>query len=156
MIWLSSPSHALLRLWKRLPIPQSMPLTIGYGTMVSSFHIILTRTWVFYFPILFASGHPVAVKKNLCYFELHIGSHLTFSSQLKTVFGRASQVVRTIGSLMPNLKGLSKSKRALLISVVGSKLLYAAPTRANYATKIAKCRNFLIRVQRTARSRTRE
>jgi len=44
----------------------------------------------------------------------------------------------------------SQSKRALLMSVVNSRLMYACPTWAERACKHAICRNLMIRAQRIA------
>ncbi|KAL4089977.1 hypothetical protein QTP88_024904 [Uroleucon formosanum] len=50
---------------------------------------------------------------------------------------------------MPNIGGPSQSKRALLGTVVNSKMLYASPTWAVRGTKTAKNRAELARAQRT-------
>jgi len=50
---------------------------------------------------------------------------------------------------MPNVGGPSTCKRALLGTVVNSKLLYASPTWASRATKTAKNRDTMARAQQT-------
>jgi len=62
----------------------------------------------------------------------------------------SEEVALDIGRLMPNLGGPIKSKRALLMSVVNSRLLYTSSTWAERATKYAICWNLIIRPQKLA------
>lgn len=119
-------------------------LPLAYQKTVA---IILTRKWAFRSSILISGGHPVAIKRNMRHLGLHLYSHLTFKSHIKMVSSRAA---RSNGSLMSNLGRPSQFKRALLISVVGSRLLNAPPTWAEHTTNIDKFRNSLIRAQSVA------
>lgn len=101
-------------------------------------------------PVFTVGGHLVPFIRKLRYLGLHLDPHLTFSGHLATVTGKASQAARAIGRLMTNLGGPSQSKRALIMSVVNSRLLYASPTWAERASKYAICRNLMIRTQRIA------
>lgn len=64
------------------------------------------------------------------------------------------EAARAIGRLMPNAGRPSQSKRALLGSVINSKLLYASPVWAEQGTKTVKNRAVMARAQRTIALRT--
>jgi len=81
------------------------------------------------------------------YLGVEIDSRLMFTRHVEQASRRATEAVLAIGRLMPNLSGPSQAKRALLSSVVNSKMLYASSVWAARATKTAKNRAELARAQ---------
>jgi len=70
------------------------------------------------------------------------------------VAAKSIEAAGALRRLMPNVGGPSQSKRALLMSVVNSKLFYAAPTWAPKATKYDINRRAITRALRNASQRT--
>lgn len=62
-------------------------------------------------------------------------AHLTFRRHVEVVTGKATKNVASLSRLMPNVGGPFQRKRALLMTVVNSKLFYAAPTWVTKAMK---------------------
>lgn len=56
----------------------------------------------------------------------------------------------TVGRLMPNVEGFIQTKRALITSVVGSKLLHASLIWAVNVSQTARNRAVIIRTKRYA------
>jgi len=76
---------------------------------------VLTKNWAYRDPVFLIGGRPVPLLKKVRYLGLHLDSHLTFSSHVRTVSGKASKAALAIGLLIPNLGGPSQSKKALLM-----------------------------------------
>jgi len=106
---------------------------------------MLTKKWVYRDPI---GGRSVSLLKKVWYLGFQFDPHLIFSGHFRTVSGKASKATPAIGRLMPNLKGPSQSKRALLMSVMNSRLLYSSSTWEERAPEYAICRNLIIQPQR--------
>jgi hypothetical protein len=68
-----------------------------------------------------------------------------FINSLNMMGTRASQSALAIGRHVPNMGGLSISKKKLLSSVVSSKLLYALTSWTKEATRTAKNRAAMAR-----------
>lgn len=75
---------------------------------------------------------------------------MSFVQHISTVAAGAKRVAATLGRLMPNVGGPSKSKRSLLMSVVHSGLLYGAPIWVDGAQVVQKSRNLLLQAHRSA------
>jgi len=88
------------------------------------------------------------------YLGVELDTRLSFATHIATVPRKATESVKAIGRLMPNVGGPAQAKRALLGSVTNSKLLYAFPTWATVGIKTAKNRNEMARTQRTTALRT--
>ncbi|XP_060874014.1 uncharacterized protein LOC132947800 [Metopolophium dirhodum] len=98
---------------------------------------MLTKKWAYRDPVFLIGRRPVPLLKKVRYLGLHIDPHLTFSAHFRTVSAKA-------------LGGPSQSKRAMLMSVVNSRLLYASSTWAKRGTEYAIFRKLMIRPQRLA------
>jgi hypothetical protein len=77
----------------------------------------------------------VKISRCIRYLRVLLDSHLTFRRHIETAANRALKTAGALSRLMPNVGGPAQKKRALLMSVVSSKLFYAAPTWANRGTK---------------------
>lgn len=77
-------------------------------------------------------------------------TRLSFREHVNTVSKKAAVSARAIGRLMPNIGGPSRAKRVLLMSVVNSIILYAAPAWARRASKFECNRRELDRALRLA------
>lgn len=75
---------------------------------------------------------------------------MTFRKHIERAAGKAVESVRALSRLMSNMVGPSRRKKELLMSVVNSKLLYAAQTWARRATKFDINRRAMARAQRIA------
>lgn len=106
---------------------------------------MLTGKRVYANPELLLEGHAVEVKNSIRYLGVELDRRLSFIAHIATAARKATEVARTIGRLMPNVGGPSNTKRALLGTVVYSKLLYAAPVWAERGTKTAKNRAAMLR-----------
>jgi len=73
---------------------------------------------------------------------------MSFTTHVAAVSRKAAELARAIGRLMPNIGGPAQAKRALLGSVVHSKLLYGTTVWGEKATKTAKNRVAMTRPQR--------
>lgn len=71
-------------------------------------------------------------------------------THINTASAKSSKSVTAISRLMPNIAGPSRSKRALLMSVTQSQLLYSATIWAGEGVKTAKNHAALNAVQRRA------
>jgi len=111
--------------------------------------VVLTRKNKYTTPELVVDGHVIPVRPSMKYLGVELDSRLRFTKHVEQASRRATEAARAIGRLMPNLGGPSQAKRALLGSVVNSKMLYASPTWAAQATKTEKNRAELARAQRT-------
>lgn len=111
--------------------------------------VVLTNKHRFDEPLLYVEGHEIPVKTAIKYLGVELDTRLSFTTHVATASKKATDSARAIGRLMPNVGGPSTCKRALLGTVVNSKLLYASPTWANRATKTAKNRDAMARAQRT-------
>jgi len=116
--------------------------------------IVLTRKHKFAAPELIVEGHQIPIKRTARYLGVELDSRLSFTHHIATASSKAAHSARAIGRLMPNIGGPSQSKRALLGSVIRSKILYGATVWAGTGTKTAKNRSAMARVQRTIALRT--
>lgn len=101
-------------------------------------------------PEIKVGGHRVVLGKDLRYFSVTLDGHLSFSKHVKNVVERASAVSVTVARLMLNVGELSYSKRRMLMNVVMSRLLYAAPVWTERALVLECNRSCLIRAHRLA------
>lgn len=111
--------------------------------------IVLTKKKVFTTPKLTVEGHPVTVRRHMRYLGVELDTRLSFTQHIASASKKATSAALAISRLMPNIGGPSASKRALLGSVVNSKLLYASSVWAAGGVKTAKNRAALARAQRT-------
>ncbi|KAE9540864.1 hypothetical protein AGLY_004109 [Aphis glycines] len=83
------------------------------------------------------------------YLGVELDSRLSFTRHIASAPAKATKSAKAIGRLMPNIGGPSQAKRALLATVVASKLLYASPIWATVGVKTEKNRPAMARAQRT-------
>lgn len=100
-------------------------------------------------PTLLLEGHLIPVRRHMRYLGVELDSRLSFTRHIASASAKATESAKAIGRLMPNIGGPSMAKRAILATVVASKLLYAAPIWATVGIKTAKNRAAMARVQRT-------
>lgn len=112
--------------------------------------VMLTRKRNYGDPLFLIGGCPVSIERCVKYLGVHIDAHRTFTRHLRAVSEGASKAAVALGRLMPNVGGPSQAKRALLMSVTHSRLLYAATTWADRATKFGVNLGAIARAQRTA------
>lgn len=110
--------------------------------------VVLTTKNKFTNPELLVDGHAIPVGRSMKYLGVEVDTRLLFTRHVEQASRRATEAALAIGRLMPNIGGPSQAKRALLASVVNSKMLYASPVWAARATKTAKNRAELARAQR--------
>lgn len=112
--------------------------------------VILTRKWAYADPEIIYGGHPIDVGRSIKYLGVLLDTRMSFKEHLSKVSASAKRSAVALGRLMPNVGGPSQVKRRLLMSVVHSKLLYAAPVWAHSACSTARNRDILTQVQRLA------
>jgi hypothetical protein len=86
---------------------------------------MLTKKRAFREPVLRAGDFTIPIRRSLKYLGMVLDSHLTFSGHSRAISNKASITASAIKRLMPNIGDPTQMKRALLMSVVDSKLLYA-------------------------------
>lgn len=112
--------------------------------------IILSRKRNYELPRLLVGGHSIEVKRSLKYLGVTLDSHLTFRRHVEGVSGQAARTALALGRLMPNVGGPTQDKRALLMSVVNSRLFHAVHAWAEKATKFDVNNNEINRALRNA------
>lgn len=116
--------------------------------------VVLTRKKKYDVPELVVEGHAVSIKNSIRYLGVELDTRLSFTAHVSTASRKAAETARAVARLLPNVGGPSSSKRALLGTVVNSKILYAAPVWAEQGTKTDKNRGAIQRAQRTVALRT--
>jgi len=111
--------------------------------------VVLTNKHRYDKPRLYVERYEIPVKPAIRYLGVELDTRLSFTTHVATACRKAIESARAIGRLMPNVGGPLTSKRALLGTVVHSKLLYASPNWASRATKTAKNRDAMARAQRS-------
>jgi len=114
--------------------------------------VMLARKRNYGDPIFLVGGRQVTMRRCVRYLGVHIDTHRTFTGHLRAVSDGVCKaaVAVALGRLMPNVGGPSQVKRALLMSVTHSRLLYATTTWADRAIKFGVNLGVIARVQRTA------
>lgn len=72
-------------------------------------------------------GHAIESKPNVRYLGVQVDQKLGFVEHANMVSASAAKAARSLGHIMPNLRGPRQKTRKLLATVTTSKLLYAAP-----------------------------
>lgn len=90
------------------------------------------------------------MQKSVKYLGVTLVRAMTFRKHLAEAFGRAVKAATAVTRLMANMGGPSTIKRATLMSVAMSRLLYAAPAWAEQATQYKRNTAAMTRVQRLA------
>lgn len=90
------------------------------------------------------------MQRSVKYLGVTLERGMTFRKHLAEVSGRAVKAATAVARLMPNIGGPSSIKRATLMSVAKSRLLYAAPAWAEQATQYRCNTAAMTRVQRFA------
>lgn len=88
------------------------------------------------------------LKDHFKYLGVELNSKLGFKEHFKMVRAKALKTTAALTRLMPNVRGPSPARRKLLMSVVNSQLLYAAPVW-HLSTKFRNQRQLLLGPQRT-------
>lgn len=112
--------------------------------------IVLTQKRAYRNPVLQIQGYLIPVKKSIRYLGVQLDTRLSFGEHAIAVAAGARKAASALGRLMPNVGGPSQCKRRLLMSVVHSRLLYAAPVWANNINKVVKYQNVMLQSQRCA------
>lgn len=92
-------------------------------------------------------------QRNIKYLGVKIDWQGTFGEQVKYVCKKAEEIVSSLNRILPNMGGPSNRKRRVLVEVVESIILYAAPIWypvlriKRYEQMLVSCqRKYLIRV----------
>jgi len=112
--------------------------------------VVLTGKWAYRNPVFTIGGHQIPVRKAIRYLGVRLDTRLTFGDHVRKTAASARASAAALGRLMPNVSGPSQAKRNLLMSVVHSKLLYAAPAWSQKGKKTEYNRNALRQAQRVA------
>jgi len=112
--------------------------------------VVLTGKRSYRDPVFTIGGLRIPVKRSISYLGVTLDTRLNYNDHVLAVTAKARSTAAAIGRLMPNMSGPSQAKRSLLMSVVHSKLLYAAPVWARSVEATEKNRNALSQSQRVA------
>lgn len=93
--------------------------------------IMLTTKRGYQLPKLFLDDTLLQFKEHIRYLGMELSRKLGFREHLLATAEKAAKSVASVSRLMPNIEGPKQRKRQLLISVVQSQLLYAAPVWAS-------------------------
>lgn len=105
--------------------------------------VVLTKKWAYRNPAFFVNGHPILVKKFLKYLGVQLDNRLNLNEHVAITTVATRKLSMALVRLMPNVGVPSARSRKLLMSVVDSKLLHAAPIWAQIACMTAKNREAL-------------
>ena len=78
------------------------------------------------YPRIVLGEHKIEWKKSIKYLGVQLDRRLSFGEHIQIATAKAIQCGATLTRLMPNIGGRREAKRRLVVSVVNSKLLYAA------------------------------
>lgn len=90
-----------------------------------------------YFPVIRVGSEYIEVGRTLKYLGVIFNSRLNFGDHFSYVAAKASGVARSLGRLMPNLRGPSENKRRLYANVVISVLMYGSPVWHDARTPVS-------------------
>ena len=93
--------------------------------------LLVTDRRSFQYPRIVLGENEVEWKRSIKYLGLQLDRRLSFCEHLRIAADKAIQCGANLARLMPSSGGPREAKRRLLVSVVHSKLLYAAPVWAN-------------------------
>lgn len=96
---------------------------------------------------VFVREQQIIPKKEIKYLGVYIDWQGTFGAHVKYVCNKAASRISALSRLLPNTRGPGEVKRRMLIGVVQSILLYAAPIWQG-VLRIKKYENLLISTQR--------
>lgn len=91
--------------------------------------------------------HDITSLPSLRYLGIQIDARLRFDEHLENISEKAGGVANSLSRIMPNVGGPRQQRRKLLMSVVSSVLLYAAPIWAQ-AMEVKSYARSVIRVYR--------
>lgn len=111
---------------------------------------MLTKKWAFRQPVLLSGGVRIPVMRAVKYLGITLDSKLTFTHHIRAVSAAAKASVLAIGRFMPNISGPSMAKRRLLVSVINSKILYAATVWTLRASRYEVNKTTMAKAQRLA------
>ena len=79
----------------------------------------------------------ITSKDSVKYLGVYMDRKLSFKEHAKQTARKATETVRQLGYILPNVGGASQSRKLLLATVVTSKLLYGAPCWQRHMAEIA-------------------
>jgi len=89
--------------------------------------VMLTTKRGYSQPTFAVSGSNIEIKESIRYLGVELHKVLGFRAHVVSAAAKAQSTSTALSRLMPNIGGPRQEKRALLATVVTSKLLYAAP-----------------------------
>lgn len=101
-------------------------------------------------PKIRVGSTEIQVTNRMKYLGVVLDSRLSFLPHLEYVEMKATRVARSLGLLMPNLRGPSQAKRRLYYNVIISVLEYGSPVWAREFMTSPKKQRIVKRVQRMA------
>lgn len=93
--------------------------------------LLVTRKRNFRKPVFKVGQAEVHCQKSITYLGVELDGSLCFKPHLKKAASKAQATVAALSRIMPNVNGPSEIKRRVLMSVIHSQLLYAAPVWAD-------------------------
>lgn len=93
--------------------------------------IVLTTKRGYQQPSFLFEGTQLQLKEHIRYLGIELCKQLGYRKYLECVTAKAAKTVASLSRLMPNIGGPKTNKRQLLMTVVQSQLLYAAPIWAS-------------------------
>lgn len=89
--------------------------------------VMLTRKRKYRKPSFKMGDHTIITQNSLRYLGVEIDSGRRYKVYEQTVGAKATRTTQALSRIFPNIEGTSTEKRKLLMSVLHSQLLYAAP-----------------------------
>ena len=88
--------------------------------------LLFTDRRSFQYPRIVLEEHEVEWKKSIKYLGVQLDRTVSFGEHLQIATFKVIQWGASLARLMPNIRGPREAKRRLMVSMVHSKLLYAA------------------------------
>ena len=89
--------------------------------------LLVTDRRFFIYPKIVLGEHEIEWKRRIKYLGVQLDRRLSFGEHLQIATAKAIQCGAALTRLMPSIGGPREAKRRLVVSLVNSKLLYAAP-----------------------------
>lgn len=99
--------------------------------------------------VLDVGGTPVVVKPSMKYLGVILDARLSFRKHVDYVSQKVGGIARSLGRLMPNMRGPREHCRRLYANVVLSVVLYAAPVWSQRVSDSRKSRESLNKILRS-------